>query len=135
MDILIYVDLIKISKTDNDLDFKWRTKEKRDDFKNEKKGFALPQCIIIYNGFTDDDIISALEMCAMSQQIILLRMALPPTLNYIADTMFEMNARNMMLLKSLNQFHSEPNLRWLLLYWRNLILDFTAIWNFDGVIE
>ena len=86
-------------------------RELRDDFKNEKKGFALPQCIIIYNGFTDDDIISALEMCAMSQQIILLRMALPPTLNYIADTMFEMNARNMMLLKSLNQFHSEPNLR------------------------
>ena len=81
----------------------------REDFEHEKKGFALPQCIIIYNGFTDDNI-SALEMCAMSQQIILPRMALPPTLNYIADTMFETNARNMMLLKSLNQFHSEQNL-------------------------
>ena len=78
----------------------------REDFEHEKKGVALPQCIIIYNGFTDDNIISALEMCAMSQQIILPRMALPPTLNYIADTMFVINARNMMLLKSLNRFHS-----------------------------
>ena len=82
----------------------------REDLENQKKGFDVPQCIIIYNGFTDDNIISALEMCAMSQQIILPRMALPPTLNYIADTMSEINARNMMLLKSLNQFHSEQNL-------------------------
>ena len=37
----------------------------REDLEYEKKGFALPQCIIIYNGFTDDNI-SALEMCAMS---------------------------------------------------------------------
>ena len=79
----------------------------REDLEHEKKGFALHQCIIIYNGFTDDNIISALEMCAMSQQIILPRMALPPTLNYIADTMFEINARNMILLKSLNQYHSK----------------------------
>ena len=77
----------------------------REDLEKQKKGFDVPQCIIIYNGFTDDDI-SALEMCAMSQQIILPRMALPPTLNYIADTMSEINARNMMLLKSLNRFHS-----------------------------
>ena len=81
-------------------------RELREDLENQKKGFAVPQCIIIYNGFTDDDIISALEMCAMSQQIILPRMALPPTLNYIVDTMSEINARNMMLLKSLNRFHS-----------------------------
>ena len=81
-------------------------REEREDLENQKKGFDVPQCIIIYNGFTDDDIISALEMCAMSQQIILPRMALPPTLNYIADTMSEINARNMMLLKSLNRFHS-----------------------------
>ena len=57
-----------------------------------------------------DGLISALEMCAMSQQIILPRMALPATLNYIADTMFEINARSMMLLKSLNQIYSEQNL-------------------------
>ena len=75
------------------LDCQTLTREREIVFERVRNSeITMPQCIIVYNNFTDN-LISALEKCSLSLRITPLRTSLSRALNYTAEAIFKVNHR------------------------------------------